>query len=66
MQLATKFVLATGKAIGATTRALKLGGGSTLPGRVARGIYPKFVPSMVGGLPLGCALITGTNGKTTT
>lgn len=55
-----------GKAIGATTRALKLGGGSTLPGRVARGISPKFIPSMVGGLPLGCALITGTNGKTTT
>ena len=66
MQSATRFALAIGKAVGATTRALKLGGGSTLPGRVARGIYPKFIPSMVGGLPLGCALITGTNGKTTT
>ena len=37
-----------------------------MPGRVARTVSPAFVPSMVEGLPLGCTLITGTNGKTTT
>ena len=66
MNIAARSVLATGKAVGAAARVLKLGGGSTLPGRVARRLYPKFGPSRVSGLPLGCALVTGTNGKTTT
>jgi lipid II isoglutaminyl synthase (glutamine-hydrolysing) len=55
-----------GKTVGASSRLLDLGGGSTLPGRLARGVYQGFVPSMVRKLPEGCILITGTNGKTTT
>ncbi len=66
MQFGTRLALILGKVIGATSRLLNVGGGSTLPGRVARRVYPGFVPSMVAGLPLGCALVTGTNGKTTT
>ncbi len=45
---------------------MRFGGGSTLPGRVARKLSSHFVPDMVQSLPLGCALVTGTNGKTTT
>jgi len=66
MQRATKLALAIGKTVGTVSRLLGAGGGSTLPGRVARAIYGNFVPSMLGGLPLGCILISGTNGKTTT
>ncbi|MHB8896374.1 MAG: MurT ligase domain-containing protein [Candidatus Geothermincolia bacterium] len=66
MRFGTRAALLLGKAIGSTSRALNAGGGSTLPGRVARRIYPGFVPSMVNELPLGCILVTGTNGKTTT
>jgi lipid II isoglutaminyl synthase (glutamine-hydrolysing) len=66
MQLGTRITLAAGKAIGASSRVLKFGGGSTLPGRVARRLNRGFVPALVRELPLGCALVTGTNGKTTT
>lgn len=43
-----------------------MGGGSTLPGRVARRLDGGFIRSLVGDLPMGSILITGTNGKTTT
>ncbi len=66
MGIRTRSALLIGKALGSASRVLRFGGGSTLPGRVARRIDPAFVPSMVDGLPLGCVLITGTNGKTTT
>lgn len=66
MRFATRLTLAMGKALGFSSRLLRVGGGSTLPGRAARVVYPGFVPSMVRELPLGCALVTGTNGKTTT
>lgn len=66
MQFGTRITLAACKAIGASSRLLKFGGGSTLPGRVARRLNRGFVPALVRELPLGCALVTGTNGKTTT
>lgn len=66
MRFMDRAALLLGKSIGATARALNVGGGSTLPGRVARKVSPRFVPEMVKGLPLGCILVTGTNGKTTT
>jgi len=66
MRSRTKAALLLGKTIGSLSRSLKMGGGSTLPGRVARRVDPGFVPTMVKGLPLGCVLVTGTNGKTTT
>src|SRR5450759_2824629 len=66
MRPSTRTALLLGKGIGNASRTLKFGGGSTLPGRVARRVNPAFVETMVKELPLGCALITGTNGKTTT
>jgi UDP-N-acetylmuramyl tripeptide synthase len=66
MRFATRTSLLLGKSIGSASRSLSFGGGSTLPGRVARRVDPAFVPALVKELPLGCVLITGTNGKTTT
>jgi UDP-N-acetylmuramyl tripeptide synthase len=58
--------VASGKAAAATSRLLRRGGGTTIPGDVAlavdRGVLRKLSPS----LPGGTVLITGTNGKTTT
>ena len=55
-----------GKFIGWVSRVLSVGGGSTLPGRLARYMDPGFVTEMAGRLAKGCLLVTGTNGKTTT
>ena len=48
------------------SRTLKRGGGSTIPGVVARRVDPKVLNKLSKRLPLGSAAITGTNGKTTT
>lgn len=42
------------------------GGGSAFPGLFVEHIYPDFIPQTLSGLPLGVAVISGTNGKTTT
>ncbi len=56
----------SGKAAAATSRLLRRGGGTTIPGDVAlavdRGTLRKLAPA----LSEGTVLITGTNGKTTT
>ena len=41
-------------------------GGTALPGLVAETLAPAFVPTVARQLPRGVALLTGTNGKTTT
>src|SRR5919107_3113040 len=48
------------------SRALGTGGGSTVPGVVARRVDPKVLTKLSSRLRLGSAAITGTNGKTTT
>jgi UDP-N-acetylmuramyl tripeptide synthase len=48
------------------SRALRRGGGSTVPGVVARRVDPEVLTKLSGRLRLGSAAITGTNGKTTT
>ncbi|HYF62311.1 MAG TPA: MurT ligase domain-containing protein [Herpetosiphonaceae bacterium] len=48
------------------TRRLGLGGGTNLPGRVARRIAPDVLRHQAGRLPGGVVLVSGTNGKTTT
>jgi lipid II isoglutaminyl synthase (glutamine-hydrolysing) len=58
-------ILAAGSARFAS-RALKTGGGSTVPGVVARRVDPKVLTKLSLRLRLGSAAITGTNGKTTT
>lgn len=42
------------------------GGGSALPGLVAEKIDPHLLNDILSGLPMGVAVISGTNGKTTT
>ncbi|MGH3106039.1 MAG: MurT ligase domain-containing protein [Rubrobacteraceae bacterium] len=48
------------------SRTLRTGGGSTVPGVVARRVDPQVLEKLSARLPLGSAAITGTNGKTTT
>ena len=55
-----------GKATGALSRVTKRGGGTTLPGDVARAIDPKILSRLAQDLTQGSIVITGTNGKTTT
>jgi UDP-N-acetylmuramyl tripeptide synthase len=55
-----------GKATGALSRISRRGGGTTLPGDVARIIDPKVLTKLTADLTQGSIVITGTNGKTTT
>src|SRR2546422_5945319 len=64
LRLAPAVILA--KATAVASRALRLGGGTTMPGRVARAIAPDIMQRLAVRLPQGCVVVTGTNGKTTT
>ena len=55
-----------GKATGTLSRISRRGGGTTLPGDVARMIDPKVLTKLAKDLTQGSIVITGTNGKTTT
>ena len=55
-----------GKATGAISRLSRRGGGTTLPGDVARAIDPNVLRKLSRDLRQGAVVITGTNGKTTT
>jgi UDP-N-acetylmuramyl tripeptide synthase len=55
-----------GKATGALSRVSRRGGGTTLPGDVARAIDPRVLTKLAQDLTQGSIVITGTNGKTTT
>jgi UDP-N-acetylmuramyl tripeptide synthase len=61
----TAAVLA-GKATGTLSRITRRGGGTTLPGDVARAIDPNILTELANDLTRGSIVITGTNGKTTT
>jgi UDP-N-acetylmuramyl tripeptide synthase len=58
--------VAAAKITAGFSRRLKMGGGTALPGLVAERIDPDVVSGLSGRLGQGNALITGTNGKTTT
>ncbi len=58
--------VAVGKSAGIASRVLRRGGGTTLPGVVARRIDPQALRKLAAMLPQGVALVSGTNGKTTT
>src|SRR5690349_9159264 len=55
-----------GKATGAISRLTGRGGGTTLPGDVARAIDPHILTRLTRDLTQGSVVVTGTNGKTTT
>ncbi len=48
------------------SRLLRRGGGSTMPGLVARRIAPDSLQTLAARLPRGAVAVAGTNGKTTT
>jgi UDP-N-acetylmuramyl tripeptide synthase len=52
--------------VGALSRRLRRGGGTSLPGLVAQRIYPDVTAHLAAQLRHGAVVITGTNGKTTT
>jgi UDP-N-acetylmuramyl tripeptide synthase len=66
MPVNTSFAIAVGKTSGMLARRLGLGGGTNLPGTLARRVDPQVLRSLVAALPHGVVLISGTNGKTTT
>jgi lipid II isoglutaminyl synthase (glutamine-hydrolysing) len=55
-----------GKVTGVLSRLSRRGGGTTLPGDVARAIDPDILRKLSTELKFGSVVITGTNGKTTT
>lgn len=55
-----------GRVAGATSRKLRLGGGTTFPGDVARAVDPQVLGKLTSSVRGGVVLVTGTNGKTTT
>jgi UDP-N-acetylmuramyl tripeptide synthase len=54
------------RAVGALSRAAGRGGGTTLPGKLLWKLDPGSVDQLAARLPLGVALVSATNGKTTT
>jgi lipid II isoglutaminyl synthase (glutamine-hydrolysing) len=54
------------RAVGRLSRAAKRGGGTTLPGKLLWKLDPGAVDELAARLPQGVALVSATNGKTTT
>jgi lipid II isoglutaminyl synthase (glutamine-hydrolysing) len=54
------------RATGALSRVAGVGGGTTVPGKLLWKIDPGAVDQLAGRLPHGSALVSATNGKTTT
>jgi UDP-N-acetylmuramyl tripeptide synthase len=52
--------------VGRLSRAAGRGGGTTLPGKLVWKLDPAAVDALAARLPQGVALVSGTNGKTTT
>ncbi|NTW98084.1 MAG: DUF1727 domain-containing protein, partial [Oscillochloris sp.] len=66
MSILTPLAVALGKTAGQLSRRLGAGGGTTLPGSLARRIAPGILSDLSAALPHGALLLSGTNGKTTT
>lgn len=64
MRLGIEIALA--RAAGGLSRLAGRGGGTTLPGKLLASIDPAAVARLSARLPLGSALVSATNGKTTT
>lgn len=58
--------ITAGKLVGASGRILGVGGGTSLPGMVARRIDPDVLKAVMNGSAAKKIVITGSNGKTTT
>jgi lipid II isoglutaminyl synthase (glutamine-hydrolysing) len=58
--------IALARAAGRLSRLARTGGGTTVPGKLLWKVDPDAVDRLAARLPLGSALISATNGKTTT
>jgi lipid II isoglutaminyl synthase (glutamine-hydrolysing) len=58
--------IAAARAVGELARRAGRGGGTSLPGKVLTRLEPRAIERLAGRLPEGCAVISSTNGKTTT
>jgi lipid II isoglutaminyl synthase (glutamine-hydrolysing) len=58
--------IAVARLAGRLSRLARTGGGTTLPGKILATLDSDALTSLAGRLPLGSAVITATNGKTTT
>jgi lipid II isoglutaminyl synthase (glutamine-hydrolysing) len=58
--------MAVARAAGRLSRLAARGGGTTIPGKILATVDPEAVGTLARLLPLGSALVTATNGKTTT
>src|SRR5437868_4729873 len=58
--------LAAARAVGGLSRLAGAGGGTTLPGKLLWKLDPGAIDRLAARLPLGSALVSATNGKTTT
>ena len=65
-RLRASAAIATGRAAGTLLRRLRLGGGTSLPGLVARYVDPHVTSHLGVQIRHGSIVVTGTNGKTTT
>ena len=58
--------IAAARAVGAISRVAGRGGGTTLPGKLLTALDPDALGRLAAALPQGIALVSATNGKTTT
>jgi UDP-N-acetylmuramyl tripeptide synthase len=58
--------IAVARAAGRLSRLARTGGGTTVPGKLLWKLHPTAVDQLAARLPLGSAVISATNGKTTT
>jgi UDP-N-acetylmuramyl tripeptide synthase len=58
--------IAAARAVGRLSRLARAGGGTTLPGKLLWKLDPAAIDRLAARLPLGSALVSATNGKTTT
>jgi UDP-N-acetylmuramyl tripeptide synthase len=58
--------IAVARAAGRLSRLAGRGGGTTIPGKILAAVDPGAVGRLASRLPLGSALVSATNGKTTT
>ena len=66
MRLPLQLETALARAVGGLSRLTGSGGGTTLPGKLLWKLDPNAVDELASRLPLGSALVSATNGKTTT
>jgi UDP-N-acetylmuramyl tripeptide synthase len=66
MSVRLRFETFAARSVGAVSRAARRGGGTTLPGKLLWRLDPGSVDQLAARLARGSALISATNGKTTT